>query len=92
MTEELEAEPAFAAELFGDTLPKARAFTEALAKHGEELGLIGPLELPRLWTRHIINSGSSLPCCAQAESAMSDQGPDFPDSCSRSPGPMSPSR
>lgn len=61
MTENLEPEPAFAAELFGDTLPKARAFTAALAKHGEELGLIGPLELPRLWTRHIINSGLVAP-------------------------------
>ncbi len=92
MTEELEAEPAFAAELFGDTLPKARAFTEALAKHGEELGLIGPLELPRLWTRHIINSGLVAPLLRPGRVAMSDQGPDFPDSCSRSPGPMSPSR
>ncbi len=24
--------------------------------HGEERGLIGPAELPRLWTRHILNS------------------------------------
>ncbi len=34
----------------------ARRFTANLAKHGEEYGLIGPLELPRLWTRHILNS------------------------------------
>ncbi len=58
---ELEPEPAAAAEVFGATLPKARAFTDSLARHGEELGLIGPLELPRLWTRHIVNSGLVAP-------------------------------
>src|SRR6185312_4768580 len=34
----------------------ARRFTADLAQYGEELGLIGPVELPRLWTRHILNS------------------------------------
>jgi 16S rRNA (guanine527-N7)-methyltransferase len=52
----LESEPAAAAALFGDRIELARAFTGNLAKHGEEYGLIGPLELPRLWTRHILNS------------------------------------
>jgi 16S rRNA (guanine527-N7)-methyltransferase len=52
----LEAEPAIAAELFGDRIGLARAFTADLARRGEELGLIGPLEPPRLWSRHIINS------------------------------------
>jgi len=42
--------------LFGDAIDKARLFTAALAAQGEERGLIGPLELPRLWTRHILNS------------------------------------
>jgi 16S rRNA (guanine527-N7)-methyltransferase len=54
-TPELEAEPAVAASLFGDRIELARAYTGDLARRGEELGLIGPLELPRLWTRHIIN-------------------------------------
>ena len=31
-------------------------FAELLAEHGEERGLIGPRELPRLWTRHVLNS------------------------------------
>src|SRR5690606_33053853 len=35
---------------------KARKFTSELARRGEELGLIGPLEPPRIWTRHILNS------------------------------------
>lgn len=58
---ELEKEPAAAAELFGDRLDLARQFTHALADHGEERGLIGPLELPRLWTRHILNSVVAAP-------------------------------
>ncbi|WP_193509311.1 16S rRNA (guanine(527)-N(7))-methyltransferase RsmG [Cryobacterium sp. BB736] len=52
----VEPEPAVAAELFGDRIELARAFTADLARRGDELGLIGPLELPRLWTRHILNS------------------------------------
>lgn len=56
ITAALEPEPAAAAELFGDRIDVARAFTEHLARWGEELGLIGPLELPRLWSRHVINS------------------------------------
>ena len=62
MTEqELEREPAVAVELFGDRIAVARAFTAALAREGEERGLIGPLELPRLWTRHILNSVIAAP-------------------------------
>ncbi len=57
----LESEPAVAAELFGTRIGTARSFTEALAREGEERGLIGPLELPRLWTRHILNSVIAAP-------------------------------
>ncbi|MEW2462087.1 16S rRNA (guanine(527)-N(7))-methyltransferase RsmG [Microbacterium sp. K41] len=57
----VEAEPAVAAELFGDRIDIARQFTAALAREGEERGLIGPLELPRLWTRHILNSAIAAP-------------------------------
>ena len=58
---ELEPEPSAAEPLFGDRIGAARAFTAALAVHGEERGLIGPLELPRLWTRHILNSVVAAP-------------------------------
>jgi 16S rRNA (guanine527-N7)-methyltransferase len=58
---DLEIEPAIAAELFGERIDVARAFTSALAREGEERGLIGPLELPRLWTRHILNSVIAAP-------------------------------
>lgn len=39
----------------------ARQFTAALADEGETRGLIGPQELPRLWTRHILNSAAAAP-------------------------------
>lgn len=52
----LEQEPAIAAELFGDRIDVAQAFTADLAQYGEERGLIGPLELERLWSRHVVNS------------------------------------
>ena len=58
---DLEAEPAVAAELFGDRIELARQYTADLAGRGEELGLIGPLELPRLWSRHILNCALVAP-------------------------------
>ncbi|WP_120494665.1 16S rRNA (guanine(527)-N(7))-methyltransferase RsmG [Microbacterium phyllosphaerae] len=57
----VEVEPAVATELFGERIQLARQFTAALAEHGEERGLIGPLELPRLWTRHVLNSVIAAP-------------------------------
>ena len=60
--ENLEPEPVAAATaLFADRLELARRFTINLAAHGEELGLIGPLELPRLWSRHILNCAVVAP-------------------------------
>ena len=59
--EQLEAEPATAAGVFGDRIDLARQYTADLARRGEELGLIGPLELPRLWSRHILNCGILAP-------------------------------
>jgi 16S rRNA (guanine527-N7)-methyltransferase len=58
---EVEAEPPFAVNVFGEHIEKARVFTRELAEHGETLGLIGPLEIPRLWTRHIANCGLVAP-------------------------------
>lgn len=58
---QLESEPTAAAAIFGDRIDLARQFTQALAAHGEERGLIGPLELPRLWSRHILNTAVIAP-------------------------------
>ncbi|RLK52193.1 16S rRNA (guanine(527)-N(7))-methyltransferase RsmG [Microbacterium telephonicum] len=60
----IEVEPAAASAIFGEHLEQARAFTAALAQHGEERGLIGPLELPRLWSRHVLNSAVAAPLFA----------------------------
>ena len=57
----LELEPPAALELFGDRIEVARAFAANLAEQGEERGLIGPLELPRLWSRHILNCAIVAP-------------------------------
>ncbi len=61
MMVEVETEPAVAAQIFGDRIDLARRFTAALGEHGEERGLIGPLEPPRLWTRHVLNSAVIAP-------------------------------
>ncbi len=61
MTSTFETEPPEAAALFGPNVDVARQFTKNLAEQGEERGLIGPLELPRLWTRHILNCAIVAP-------------------------------
>lgn len=61
MTTIVEPEPEVAATVFGDRLGLAREFTAALAREGEERGLIGPLEPLRLWSRHIVNCALVAP-------------------------------
>ena len=51
-----EVEPASAEIVFGEGIAKARKYAELLIRDGDMLGLIGPRELPKLWTRHILNS------------------------------------
>jgi 16S rRNA (guanine527-N7)-methyltransferase len=41
--------------LFGDRLPLAVAYAEALMTDGVVRGLIGPREAPRIWDRHLLN-------------------------------------
>ena len=47
--------------MFGPRVELARQYTKDLAQQGEQLGLIGPLELPRLWSRHIVNCALVAP-------------------------------
>lgn len=54
---ELEKEPPYAVELFGDQIELARKFTARLAQDSETFGLLGPRELSKIWSRHVINSG-----------------------------------
>lgn len=58
---EVEAEPAAAERIAGDRIGVLRAFARDLGARGEPLGLIGPLEPPRLWTRHLLNSAILAP-------------------------------
>jgi 16S rRNA (guanine527-N7)-methyltransferase len=51
-----EVEPPVASAIFGDRIELARGYAAALVRDGDLLGLLGPRELPRLWTRHILNS------------------------------------
>ncbi|MGN6271896.1 MAG: 16S rRNA (guanine(527)-N(7))-methyltransferase RsmG [Protaetiibacter sp.] len=62
----LEDEPKVAASLFGDRIEIARQFTADLAREGETRGLIGPLEPPRLWSRHVLNSALVAPLLTRA--------------------------
>ena len=59
MTDEVfepELEPANAVEIFGANIDKARVYFNALVRDSDELGLLGPREMPKLWSRHILNS------------------------------------
>ncbi|MEY3933645.1 MAG: hypothetical protein RLZZ606_244 [Actinomycetota bacterium] len=51
-----EVEPKEAQEVFGSHMAQARHYFDLLVRDGDLLGLIGPRELPKLWSRHILNS------------------------------------
>ena len=48
-------ERAAAEQLFGDRLGLAERYVAHLASSGIVRGLIGPREVPRLWSRHVLN-------------------------------------
>lgn len=58
---DVEPEPTVASGLFGARIDVARSFAYRLAEVGEELGLIGPVERERLWSRHILNCALVAP-------------------------------
>jgi 16S rRNA (guanine527-N7)-methyltransferase len=51
--------------LYAD-VPGVRAFADILATRGVERGMIGPREVPRLWSRHLVN------CAVVAEEATTE--------------------
>ncbi len=53
---QFEAEPESAKAIFGPQIDQARAFAQMLANDSDDLGLLGPRELDKLWSRHILNS------------------------------------
>lgn len=58
------------ARLFGDGWSGVRRFHELLGAQGELRGLIGPRELPRLWSRHLVNSAAVVPYLPVAGAAV----------------------
>jgi 16S rRNA (guanine527-N7)-methyltransferase len=46
---------------FGDRVGLARAFASHLADTGASRGLLGPREVPRLWSRHVLNCAAVAP-------------------------------
>ncbi|MFJ4263695.1 16S rRNA (guanine(527)-N(7))-methyltransferase RsmG [Paenarthrobacter nicotinovorans] len=63
MVEITAAELTAAEKIFGERLDLAKRYVEHLATSGTERGLIGPREIPRLWSRHVLN-------CAVIESTI----------------------
>ncbi|MBT2513718.1 16S rRNA (guanine(527)-N(7))-methyltransferase RsmG [Arthrobacter sp. ISL-30] len=63
MVEITPAELQAAEKIFGSRLELAKRYVEHLATSGTERGLIGPREIPRLWSRHVLN-------CAVIESEI----------------------
>jgi 16S rRNA (guanine527-N7)-methyltransferase len=57
-------------QLFGPNLARAEQYAEILATVGVERGLIGPREVPRLWERHLLNSGILAPLFATGRSVI----------------------
>lgn len=51
-----EVEPEAAEAIFGSQIKMARAYAHKLAQDSDELGLLGPRELDKIWSRHILNS------------------------------------
>jgi 16S rRNA (guanine527-N7)-methyltransferase len=60
--------PSVAARVFGNRADVAGDYVDLLRRHGVERGLIGPRELDRLWSRHVLNSaviGEQIPTGAR---------------------------
>jgi 16S rRNA (guanine527-N7)-methyltransferase len=53
----IELEPEHSQVVFGQGIDKARAYAAILARDSDTFGLLGPRELPKLWSRHVLNSG-----------------------------------
>lgn len=53
----VESEPEYATKLFGDRIDLARGYVALLARDSDTYGLLGPRELPQIWSRHVLSSG-----------------------------------
>lgn len=78
MKHSTEDEPTAALGLFGERIGLARQLHDDLIRWGEELGLVGPREIERLWTRHLINSAVLAPLVPEGTLADVGSGAGFP--------------
>ena len=53
---QVEPVPKVASAIFEEGYEQAVRYSELLARDSEKLGLLGPRELDKLWSRHILNS------------------------------------
>ncbi len=73
-----EPEPPVAALLFGSRLAVARQYADDLLRIGAPLGLIGPTEPSRLWSRHLINCALVAPLLGSGSVADVGSGAGLP--------------
>lgn len=71
---EVEVAPAGSADVFGDSWEGVQRFARMLVAEGELRGLIGPRELPRLWSRHLLNSTAVVPFIPEDTADFADVG------------------
>jgi 16S rRNA (guanine527-N7)-methyltransferase len=65
--------PDVAGRIFGDSLPAALTYARLLTTEGVEWGLLGPLEVSRLWERHLLNCALVAPLITR-DSSVCDIG------------------
>ena len=76
--------------MFGTTLPLAERYVRMLAGPGVTRGLLGPREVPRLWTRHVLNCAAVADLVPRPATLIDlGQEPAFRASCWPCCSPMS---
>ena len=66
----VESAPDGGGEHFGSAWDQLNQFAGMIVREGEKRGLVGPRELDRLWTRHILNSSAVLDFVPEAGSVI----------------------
>ena len=65
--QDLEVPTAEMRDMFGMAWSGLEHYAQMLAEEGQLRGLIGPRELPRLYSRHLVNSAAGAPFLAKQE-------------------------
>lgn len=59
-----------ARDVFGEGYPLAQQYVDILSSRGVDWGLIGPREVDRLWSRHVLNSLAIAPLIGEGASVV----------------------